>query len=109
MTPSQQQPQQQNVNLFAQLNQSAPQQHTQTPGKKPGDVWSEGSGLFDLSNLKAGDKSRLETAQTGFNINANNGTNLLSDSNDLDKIWTQAQGGVSQTSTSVGSNANGFS
>ena len=36
------------------------QQASWTP-KNPGDVWSEGSSLFDLSNLKTGDKSKLET------------------------------------------------
>ena len=33
----------------------------QQQSNKPGDVWSEGSNLFNLSNLKSGEKSRLET------------------------------------------------
>ena len=58
--------------------------------KAPADVWQEGSGLFDLSNLKAGDKSRLE-----FNNNPSNnngGNNLLSAGDDLDKLWAQSNG-----------------
>lgn len=31
--------------------------------KNQNDVWSEGSGLFDLSNLKNGEKVRLESVK----------------------------------------------
>ena len=31
------------------------------PTNKKGDAWSDGSGLFNLSNLKSGEKSLLES------------------------------------------------
>lgn len=52
---------------------------------KKQDVWSEGSGLFDLNNLKSGDKTLLETK-----TNAANATNLLATGGPgakTDDIW----------------------
>ena len=54
--------------------------------KNQNDVWSEGSGLFNLSDLKQGDKSKLETGKPNFDV-AKSG-NLLSKEEELDKLWT---------------------
>jgi hypothetical protein len=60
-------------------------------------VWSEGSGLFDLSNLKAGDKSRLESMNPsgwygGPAQGSGAGPNLLTNNDDLNKLWEQSSG-----------------
>jgi hypothetical protein len=64
---------------------TAPSQQQQ----RKADVWSDGSGLFDLSNLKAGDKSRLESQNPVY---ANANQNLVSNKDDLNKLWEQSSG-----------------
>lgn len=59
-------------------------------------MWSEGSGLFDLNNLKAGDKSKLETMTNPQN-NISVGPNLLTSGDDLNKIWASGSGGAPNT------------
>ena len=68
-------------------------------------MWSEGSGLFDLSNLKSGDKSKLESIHNPMgSANNNGGSNLLTSGDELNKIWGNSTGGNTQGFGSANNN-----
>lgn len=52
--------------------------------------------MFDLTNLKQGDKSKLETIKPNQGSFDPLGPNLLSSNEDLDKLWNNPMGQGSQ-------------